>query len=84
MDKPFGFEVMHFILHVRVCLHQGVPVKQSLQQGYGRCCKMTGGDSQNPGGTTPIPEDVADSTGHAGQRKTRSQPSGMCSQIQPR
>ena len=67
---------MHFILYVRVWLHQGVPVEQSLQQGYGRCCRMTGGDSENPEGTTPIPEDVADSTGDAGQRKTRSQTRG--------
>ena len=33
MHKPFGFEVMHFIPYVRVWLHQGVPVEQSLQQG---------------------------------------------------
>ena len=36
---------------------------------------MNGGDCQNPG-TTPIPEDVADSTGDASQRKTRSQSRG--------
>ena len=34
---------------------------------------MTGGDTQNPGGSTPIPDEVANSTGDAGQRKTRSQ-----------
>ena len=62
MHKPLGFEVMHFILYVRVWLHQGVPVDQSMQQSYGRCCRMAGGESQNPDGTTPIPEDVADST----------------------
>ena len=73
MHKRLGFEVMHFILYVRVWLHQGVPVEQSLQQGYGRCCRMIGGDSQNPDGTTPTPEDIADSTGDAGQRRTRSQ-----------
>ena len=73
MHKPLGFEVMHFILYVRVWLHQGVRVEQSPQQGYGRCCRMTGGESQNPDGTTPIPEDVADSTRDAGQRRTRSQ-----------
>ena len=33
---------------------------------------MTGGESQNPEGTTPISEDVADSTGDAGQRRTQS------------
>ena len=62
MHKPLGFEVMHFILYVCVWLRQGVPVDQSRQQGYGRCCRMVGGESQNPDGTTPIPEDVADST----------------------
>ena len=36
---------MHFILYVRVWLHQEVPVEQSLQQGYGRRCKMTGSES---------------------------------------
>ena len=66
MHKPSGFEVMHFVLYVRVWLHQGVPVDQSLQQGYGRCCRMTGGESQNPDGITPIPKDLADSTGDAG------------------
>ena len=86
MHKPLGFEGMHFILHVRVWLHQGVPVDQSLQQGYGRCCRMTGGESQKPDGTTPIPEDVARSTGDAGQRRTRSQsrnagPSGSVQSI---
>ena len=67
---------MHFILYVRVWLHQGVPIEQSLQQGYGRCRRMTRGHSQNPGETTPSPEDVADSSGDAGQRKTRSQSRG--------
>ena len=67
---------MHFILYVRVWLHQGVPVEQILQQGYGRCCRMTGGDSQNPGGSTPILDEVADFTGEAGQRETRSQSRG--------
>ena len=66
MHKPLGFEVMHFVLYVRVWLHQGLLVDQSLQQGNGRCCRMAGGESQNPDGTTPIPEDVADSTGDAG------------------
>ena len=37
---------------------------------------MTGGDSQNPEGTTTILEDVADSTGSIAQRKTRSQSRG--------
>ena len=73
MHKPLGFEVLHFVLYVRVWLHQGVPVDQSLQQSYGRCCRMTGGESQNPDGTTPIPEDIADSTGDTGQRRTQSQ-----------
>ena len=73
MQKPPGLEVMQFVLYVRVWLHQGVPVDQSLQQGYGRCCRMAGGESENPDGTTPNPEDVADSTGDAGQRRTRSQ-----------
>ena len=73
MHKPLGFEVIHFILYVRVWLHQRVPVEQSLQQGYGRCCRMAGGESWNPKGSTPIPEDVADSTEDAGQRWTRSQ-----------
>ena len=63
MHKPFGFEVMHFILYVRVWLHQGVSIEQSLQQGYDRCCRLTGDDSQNPGGCTPIPDEEADSTG---------------------
>ena len=76
---------MHFT-YIRVWLHQGVPVDQSLQQGYGRCCRMTGGGSQNPDGTTPIPEDVADSTGDAGQCRMRSQsrntgPSGSIQSI---
>ena len=62
MHKPSGFEVMHFILYVRVWLHQGVPVEQSLEQGYGRCCRMTVGDSQNPGGSTAILDEVADFT----------------------
>ena len=70
MHKPLGFEVMHFVLYVRVWLHQGVPVDQSLQQGHGRCCRMAGRESQNPDGNTPIPEDIADSTGDAGQRVT--------------
>ena len=73
MHKALGLEVMHFVLHVRVWLHQGVPVDQSLEQGYGRCCRMAGGESQSPDGTTPIPEDLADSNGDAGQRRTRSQ-----------
>ena len=30
MHKPLGFEVMHFVLYVRVWLHQGVPVDQPL------------------------------------------------------
>ena len=86
MHKPLGFEVMHFVLYVRVWLHQGVPVDQPLQQGYGRCCRMAGRESQNPDGNTPIPEDVADSTGDAGQRRTRSQsrnpgPSGSVQSI---
>ena len=77
---------MHFILYVPVWLHQGVPVDQSLQQGCGRCCRMAGGESQNPDGTTPIPEDVADSTGDTGQRRTRSKsrnpgPSGSVQSI---
>ena len=66
MHKPLGFEVMHFVLYVRVWLHQGVPVDPSLQQGYGRCCRMAGGEYQSPDGTTPNPEDIADSTGDAG------------------
>ena len=74
MHKPSGFEVMHFILKdVRMWLHQGVPVEQSLQQGYGRYCRMTGGDSENPGGSTPVHDEVADSTSDAVQRNTRSQ-----------
>ena len=59
---------MHFILCGCVWLNQEVPVEQSLQQGYGRCCRMNGGESHNPDGTAPIPEDVDDSTGYAGQR----------------
>ena len=55
MHKPLGFEVMHFILYVRVWLHQGVPVEQSLQQGYGRCCRMTRGEG---GGEGRSPEDL--------------------------
>ena len=86
MHKPLGFEVMHFVLYVCVWLHQGVPVDQSLQQGYGRCCRMTGSESQNPDGTTPVPEDIADSTGDTGQGRTRSQsrnpgPSGSVQSI---
>ena len=86
MHKPLGFEVMHFILYVRMWLHQGFPVEQSLQQGYARCCRMSGGESQKPDGTTPIPEDIADSTGDAGQCRTRSQsrnagPSGTVQSI---
>ena len=73
---------MYFILYVRVWLHQGFPVEQSLQQGYGRCCSMTGGDSQNPGGTTLIPEDVADSTGNAGQRRITGRRSGPSGSVQ--
>ena len=79
MRKPSGFEVMQFILYIRVWLHQRVPVEQPLKQGYGRCCRMTGGDSQNPGGSTPILDEVADSTGDTGQRKMRSQPRGASS-----
>ena len=41
MHKPLGFEVMHFILDVLVWLHHGVPVGQSMQHGYGCCCRMT-------------------------------------------
>ena len=63
---------MHFILDVRVWLHQGVPVEQSLQQGYGRCCRMTGGASQNSGGSTPVHDEITVSDGDAGLRKTRS------------
>ena len=73
MHKLAGFEVIHLILYILVRLHQGVPIEQTLQQGYGRCCRITGGDSQNPGGSTPVPDEVADSTGEAGQRGTRSQ-----------
>ena len=47
---------------------------------------MAGGESQNPEGRTPFPKDVADSTGDAGQRMTRSQsrnagPSGSLQSI---
>ena len=66
MHTPLGSS----ILYVRLWLHQGVPVDQSLQQGYGRCCRMTAGDSQNPERSTPILDEVDDSTGDTGQRKT--------------
>ena len=78
MHKALGFEVMHFILYVRMWLHQGVPVAAlvpaarlwpSLQDEWRRLMN----ESQNPEYTTPIPEDVADSTGDAGQHRTRSQ-----------
>ena len=39
-------------------------------------CRVTGGDAQNPGGSTPVHVEVANSTGDAGQRKTRCQPRG--------
>ena len=57
-------------------LDQGVPIEQSLQQGYGRYCRMTGGDSQNPRGSTLVHDEVDDSTGDARQRTTRSQQRG--------
>ena len=47
---------------------------------------MTGTESHNTDGTTPIPEDIADSTRDTGQRRTRSQsrnpgPSGSVQSI---
>ena len=33
MHKALGFEVMHFILYVRMWLHQGVPVAAPVQLG---------------------------------------------------
>ena len=70
MHKSLGFEVVHFMLYGRVWLQQGVLVEQSLQQGYGCCCRLTGGDSQNPGGSTSVHDEVADSTADACPRKT--------------
>ena len=35
------FEVMHFILHVSVWLHQGFHVNPACLHGYGLCCKMS-------------------------------------------
>ena len=35
------FEVMHFILHVSVWLHQGFHVNPAYLHGYGLCCRMS-------------------------------------------
>ena len=35
------FEVMHFILHARVWLHQGFHVNPACLHGYGLCCRMS-------------------------------------------
>ena len=35
------FEVMHFILHVSVWLHQGFRVNPACLHGYGLCCRMS-------------------------------------------
>ena len=44
------FEVMHFILNVRVWLHQGFYVNSEVLHGYGLCCRMPG--SNHDGDTT--------------------------------
>ena len=41
MHKPSEFEVMHFILHARVWLHQGFHVNPTILHGYGLCCRMS-------------------------------------------
>ena len=75
MHKPSGFKGLSFIFYFRMWLHKGVPVDHSRQQGYGRCCGMTGGDSRIPG-STHVPDKGADSTRDAGPRKTRAQAFG--------
>ena len=45
------FEVVHFILHVRVWLHQGFHVNPACLHGYGLCCRMS----------DPTPDDDATS-----------------------
>ena len=41
MHKPSKFEVMHFILHACVWLHQGFHVNPTFLHGYGLCCRMS-------------------------------------------
>ena len=76
MHKPLRFKVMHVVLYVCVWLDQGVPVDETLQQGYGHCCMMAGSDSHTPGADTPPLDKVADSTGDANQRQMRLQMRG--------
>ena len=41
LHKPSEFEVVHFILHACVWLHQGFHLNPTFLHGYGQCCRMS-------------------------------------------
>ena len=52
---------MHFILHVRVWLHQGFRVNPTFLHNYGQCCRMSNPnkpDDATSGSHVPSPPDT--------------------------
>ena len=69
------FEVMHFILHVSVWLHQGFHVNPACLHGYGLCCRMsnpTPDDDTTSGSNIVNPPDAGRQGAVTRQRSTVS------------